>query len=120
MPSRSPRSAGATYLDKDRRVAELRAAARRAAQRQPAIKRIILFGSLVSGRPTPRSDADLVVILAESSEPDPRRRMPEIQLAFRPLPCPLDITVVTEAEVAAHGRDWPVLRLALETGMELL
>lgn len=120
MPMRSPRSAGATYLDRDRLVSELEAAARRAAGRLAQIRRVLLFGSLVNGRPTPRSDADVVVVVADSPHADPRQRLPEVQLAFRPLPCPLDLLVVTESEVEAHGEEWPVLRLALATGRDLL
>ena len=49
-----------------------------AAARLPALRRVILFGSLVAGIPTPRSDADLLVVLSESDHREPRDRVPEV------------------------------------------
>ena len=59
MPQPSRSTAGAVFLDKQRRIEELRDAARRAAARLPSIQRAVLFGSLAHGIPTPRSDADI-------------------------------------------------------------
>jgi HEPN domain-containing protein len=53
MVRRSLSSAGAVYLDRASRIDELRAAARRAAVKVPSVQRVILFGSLVAGIPTP-------------------------------------------------------------------
>jgi predicted nucleotidyltransferase len=39
------------------------------ARRRPEVERIILFGSLATGRAVPGSDADLLVILAHSDQP---------------------------------------------------
>ena len=121
MRNRSSSSAGATYLDREARVAELRAAAGRLAAKIPAVERVILFGSLVAGLPTPRSDADLLVIVAESPHGEPRDRIPEVLGALRPLPCPVDLFVLTAAEVARHaGEGHPLLREALGRGRDLL
>ncbi len=121
MPPRSSSTAGATYLDKDARIGALRLAARRAAERVPAIRRVRLFGSLVAGIATPRSDADLVVVVESSHHAESRDRIPEILRALSPLPCPVDLFVLTEAEVerlSAEGS--PLLRVALDTGLDLL
>ena len=101
MPKPSRTSAGATYLNRAARITALKAAAFRAAERLPAVRRIILFGPLVAGRPTPRSDADLLIILAASDHAQPRDRVPEVLRALSPLPCPLDLFVLTEAESPA-------------------
>ena len=86
MRRRSSSSAGAVYLDREQRLEELRVAATRAAARLPAVRRVILFGSLVEGIPTPRSDADLLVVLSESDQRLPRDRVPEVLSALMPLP----------------------------------
>jgi predicted nucleotidyltransferase len=121
MRSRSSISAGAVYLDREARIAELRASASRAAARIPGIERVILFGSLASGIPTPRSDADLLVVVAESPHPEPRDRVPEVIRALAPLPCPVDLFVLTAAELERHTHEGnAVVREALAHGRDLL
>ena len=120
MPSRSSSSAGAVYLDRERRIQELQTAACRAAARLPALRRVILFGSLAAGIPTPRSDADLLVVLAESDHPQPRDRVPEVLRALMPLPCPVDLFVLTSEELDRYAREGhPLVREALEHGRDL-
>ena len=121
MPRRSSTSAGAVYLDRHRRLEDLREAARRAAQRLPAVQRVLLFGSLATGIPTPRSDADLLVVVAASDRADPRERVPEVLGALAPLPCPVDLFVLTTDEVnRARAEDQPLVRMALTEGIDLL
>jgi len=89
--------------------------------RIPAIRRIILFGSLVTGSATPRSDADILVVLEDSSHDQPRDRVPEVLRALSPLPCPLDLFVLTSAEVERYQAEGsPLLRIAVSEGMDLL
>ncbi len=60
--------------------------------------KIILFGSYASGRPTPDSDLDLLIIM---DSPLPRhKRATRIRLLFRPAPCAMDILVYTPEETA--------------------
>jgi len=121
MPRKSSSSAGAVYLDRDRRIEELRAAARRAVAIVPRLRRVILFGSLVEGIPTPRSDADLLVILAESEYREPRDRVPTMMRALMPLPCPIDLIVLTDEELERHRSEGnPLVREALDHGRDLL
>jgi predicted nucleotidyltransferase len=121
MPVPSSTSSGAIYLDKGARLAELRAAAARAAKRMPEIERVVLFGSLVHGIPTPRSDADLLVVVGSSPEASSRDRAPALLGALSPLPCPVDLLILTRAEVvAAVAEGSPLLREALEHGVDLL
>lgn len=119
MPGRSSRSAGATYLDSAERIRQLREAAGRAAENMPEIRRIWLFGSLVRGIPTPRSDADILVEVATSPHACPRDRIPEVLGAMRPVPCPVDLFVATSEELAGHYSGSPVVRLATEAGLRL-
>jgi len=120
MPTRSSSSAGAIYLDKGKRLADLRDAVTRARRRVPAIRRVILFGSHAAGTPTPASDADLLIVVDESATPTPSQRIPEMLAALSPLPCPVDLFVLTAEEVerARTERD-PLVREALDHGMEL-
>ena len=121
MRRRSQSSAGAIYLDKARRIEELRQAAERAHSRWPSIQRMILFGSLVAGTPTPRSDADILIVVETSEHARAADRVPELLRALSPLPCPVDLFVVTTEELgqARHDRD-PLTREALENGVDLL
>jgi predicted nucleotidyltransferase len=121
MLRRSSSSAGAIYLDRELRIEELRAGAHRAAGQVPGIRRVILFGSLMAGIPSPRSDADLLVIVAESQHAEPRDRVPELLRALRPLPCPVDLFVLTARELERYAREGhPLLREALDRGRDLL
>jgi len=121
MQRASSKPAGATYLDRTERIQRLREAAGRAAERMPSIRRVVLFGSLVAGIPTPRSDADLVVFVDASPHAEPRDRVPEVLAALAPLPCPVDLFVVTAAEAARMGESGsPILRVALRSGRDLL
>lgn len=121
MRRRSSSSAGALYLDRDRRIDELRVAACRAAARLPLLESVILFGSLVSGIPTPRSDADLLVVVSDSNHREPRDRVPEVLRALMPLPCPVDLFVLTSAELDRYACEGhPLVREAQERGRDLL
>jgi len=86
-----------------------------------SIRRIVLFGSTVTGTPTPRSDADVLVVLDGSPHLQPRDRIPDLLAALSPLPCDLDLFVVTEVELArAREEGSPLARTALTTGVDLL
>jgi predicted nucleotidyltransferase len=121
MPRPSVTSAGATCLNRDARISALRAAATRSAERLSAVRRIILFGSLTSGRPTPRSDTDLLVVVGSSEHGEPRARIPAVLRALSPLPCPVDLFVLTEAEVARFQSEGSrFLAMIMDSGMDLL
>lgn len=81
-------------------------------------ERIILFGSYAGGHPTPDSDIDLLVIM---NSPLPRhRRAVQLQLLFKPMPCPLDILVFTPEEVRKwNGTVNHIITHALSTGRTL-
>lgn len=81
-------------------------------------EKIIVFGSYASGRPTPDSDLDLLVIM-ETDAPRHKRAVP-LHLLFRPTPCAMDILVYTPEEVAYwNGVPNHVVTEALATGKVL-
>lgn len=87
----------------------------------PSIRRVILFGSLVSSTPTPRSDADLLVIVNSSPNDEPSDRAPEILRALVPLPCPIDLFVLTVDEFGRFEAEGSaLLRTVRRTGLDLL
>ncbi|HEX5759764.1 MAG TPA: HEPN domain-containing protein [Thermoanaerobaculia bacterium] len=121
MRARSSTPAGAVYLDRDLRISQLRTAAERARGRLPALRRAVLFGSLADGTAGPRSDADLLLVLETSLHADPTDRVPEALAALSPLPCPLDLFVVTAAELARlEAAGDPLVREVRRCGLDLL
>jgi predicted nucleotidyltransferase len=121
MQRRSSSSAGAIYLDSAARIDELRQAADLARKRVPAIRQVILFGSLASGNATPRSDADILIIVENSPHERPRDRVPEMLRALSPLPCPIDLFVLTCDEMDRYRSEGsPLVRVALTSGIALL
>jgi predicted nucleotidyltransferase len=95
--------------------------AQRTAERLPSIRRVILFGSLAAGIPTPHSDADLLVELSESPFRRPQDRVPEVLRAMSPLPCPVDLFVYTSTELGSLQESGsPLVRAALQHGQDLL
>ncbi len=119
MLRRSKASAGAIYLNKAERIERIRAAAAVAQRRQPSIRRVILFGSLVNGIAVPKSDADLLVIVDSSPFGNPRDRIPEMLRAFAPLPCPLDLFIWTTSELERESKS-PFALAALSGGIDVL
>ena len=121
MPAQSSKPAGAVYLDRESRLRDLTAMARRAASALPEIRRIILFGSHVRGIPTPRSDADLLVEVAASDDADPRDRALAVLRAMAPRVCPIDLFVYTTAELETlEAERSPLVLTALRDGIDLL
>ena len=60
-------------------------------------RKIVLFGSCVSGSPTLDSDLDLLIIM-ESDLPR-YKRAAAIRRLFRPAPCAMDLLVYTPEEI---------------------
>ena len=87
----------------------------------PSIQRMILFGSLAAGIPTPRSDSDILVIVDGTERGEGRDRLPDVLRAMSPLPCPVDLFILTQDEVERARREAATLvREALANGVDLL
>ncbi len=92
MPIASLSSAPVTFLDVPRAVEAVRAAAIRLRATDPGVVAVILFGSLADGTATPRSDADVLVVLREDGRrvldriPDYTRPFEDLDLSVQVLP----------------------------------
>jgi uncharacterized protein len=82
----------------------------------PGIRRILWYGSWVSGRPTPTSDVDLCIVV-RAADRRVRDRTPD----FLPdrFPLPLDLLVVTEEELGAMASRSPSWHQAIVSGREM-
>jgi len=114
MPRLSSSSSGARFLDKDRVVRELQALALLARQAESEIQSVVLFGSIAKNNYTPRSDADLLIVLKHS----PERfldRIPRFLRLFLDASVPVEVFPYTVQEC----KTVPLARRALREGQLL-
>jgi predicted nucleotidyltransferase len=96
------------WLNQKQLRTHLKEAVQRLAQRHPEIDEVWLFGSLARGDAVPGSDADLLIVLEESTLPFLAR-----SVHYQPDFCGVgvDTLVYTRAELAAmQAEDNPFLR----------
>ncbi len=101
MPSRSSDSSGVTFLDLERVLADVRHAVTTRVARRAGVREAWLFGSLARGSATPRSDADLLIVVDQDAR-RPMDRIPEFLLLLEGLGRPIDVLVLTAAEWKAR------------------
>ena len=81
------------------------------------MRRIVWFGSRVSGMPSPGSDVDVCLVLACSDKPFRERAGDYLPLGF---PVGLDLFPYTRAELDRLRREQPAWHRTLTAGVELL
>ena len=91
------RSARSTFVNREAVVDQLRGAAKRLQREHPEVLRAYCFGSFAHGTPTPRSDADVLLVVASSDKP-PRQRGPLFIDCFVEVSAPVDLFVLTAQE----------------------
>ena len=107
------------YLNRNEIMTQLQRCAATLKQSNKNVLHIYLYGSLVQDTYGPRSDADLLIVLAA----DQRRRIdriPELQAAFSQVEVGVDVLPLTEKELRqeiADNNDY--LSQIIERGMEL-
>ncbi len=84
--------------------------------KHPEIRRIIWFGSWVTGRPLPYSDVDICIILTRSDK-TMRDRIPDY-LPFG-FPVGIDLFPYTENEFRELAKQHPSWYNAIRTGIEV-
>lgn len=120
MQKRSSGSVTVWFLDGPKVVEELRRIAQELIASDSRVEEVILFGSLAKGNYTPRSDADLCIILQGPDDHRPMDRVADFQAYFTRTPVPVDLLVYTREEVEQmrrEGRRFVVE--ALEKGVTL-
>lgn len=91
-------------LNRDAILTALEAAARHLVAVRPEVREIRLFGSMVTGRAGPGSDADILIVLTESRVPF-LDRIPEYARLLEGAGIGSDIFPYTEAELARLHRE---------------
>jgi predicted nucleotidyltransferase len=112
LPTAKPR-----FVDREELIRAARDAARRMAESNSLVKKVLLFGSFARGDYSARSDLDLLVILDNEAELFHRRVEPF--LAETP-PYPSDVLVCTERELEnALASRQPFIGRILREAIEL-
>lgn len=104
------------WLDRNLLKSRIRQAAKNLTRDHEAVVRIVLFGSVATGRALPSSDADILIVVRDSDLPffDRASRFREY---FADIGVGVGLFVYTEREVAAGTI--PLASTALRTGIEL-
>jgi predicted nucleotidyltransferase len=76
----------------------------------PGVKAVWLFGSFATGTATPRSDADVVIEINESDRLDRERLRSAAMAVFAEAPVPVDLFVMTTADLNGESGIAPVVR----------
>ncbi len=109
----------ARWIDRDQIIQSIKEEAIKVAAQDTRIQQVFLFGSCARRDNTPRSDADLLIIVKQDTR-RPLDRIPEYLIAFSNLPVPVDVLVYTEDEVSqAQASGNPFIREAMK-GIALL
>ncbi|MFH1570120.1 MAG: nucleotidyltransferase domain-containing protein [Gemmatimonadota bacterium] len=105
------------WLDRDEAVRRVAAAARALVQGHPEVQEVYLFGSLARGEACPGSDADVLVVLAETTQSF-TERAPAYSLEVPGLSCDVLAYTATEIESMRAGGNGLVTG-ALREGIRL-
>jgi predicted nucleotidyltransferase len=101
MPSRSSSSSGVAFLDREAALAAIRRAVAALLARREDVREVWLFGSLARGSATPRSDADLLLVVDEDAR-RPMDHLPDFAPFLEDLGRPADLIVLTGTEWEAR------------------
>lgn len=101
MPSRSSSSSGVVFLDREATLIGIQRAIAALVARRDDVREVWLFGSLARGSATPRSDADLLIVVDEDAR-RPMERLSEFVPLLEGLGRAVDLIVLTEAEWRAR------------------
>lgn len=114
MQKRSSTLQKPRFLDKGKVIQKLSKLAHKAKLKDPNIKEILLFGSIINNTYTSRSDADILIILHEDNTRF-MDRIPKFLFLFVNAPVPVDVFPYTEKEVQTV----PIARKAMAEGLIL-
>lgn len=101
-------------MNSEKIIKQLRKLARDLKKKDKNVLKLVLFGSLVQEVHTPRSDADILIILKKSELPF-LERIPPFLLHFSECEIPVDVFPYTEEEI----ENLPFAQRALAEGINL-
>ena len=104
------------WLDREAAVEELTRAARALVEDDPNVRSVRLFGSLMTGKATAASDADLLLVLEESDLPL-LDRPARYSRFFADVGMPVDLFVYTRREI--ERAPTPIAECALAASVRL-
>jgi predicted nucleotidyltransferase len=104
MPVKSSNSSVLAWPSAQQVLAAARSYAKTVLDSDPRVLRVGLIGSYARGNQGPGSDADLLIELDSSDEPSYRRAL---GLPPPRLPVPVDLLVLTRAEIADQAQQSP-------------
>ena len=116
IQKRSYGSVKVFWLDRNLLKSRIRRAAGNLSRNDEEVVRVVLFGSVATGRALPSSDADILIVVRDSDLPfiDRASRFREY---FAGIGVGVDLFVYTEQELAAGTI--PLAANALRTGIDL-
>ena len=121
MPSPAPKGSSASLVVKSNNEAAVERAVRRWAEligaRRSEVRRVIWFGSRVTGIPSPGSDVDVCLVLAHSDKPFRERVGDYLPFGF---PVGLDLFPYTLAELERLRREQPSWHGAITSGVDVM
>lgn len=103
------------WLDREGARQAFREASERLVQARPEVYAVYLFGSLARNQATPRSDADLLILLRQSARPCWKDRYLDYAPYFEEVGMPFDLFCYTLAEAPSV----PLVRSALREAVRL-
>lgn len=87
---------------------------------RPEVRRVVWYGSFVTGTPTPRSDVDVCVVVHGTAGAGPRHMRGARYLPAAATPAPFDLTVLSEHEFDTLAEWAPAWARAIAGGRVLL
>lgn len=103
MPGAYTTFASSRFVDAESIVAALRECAARLRAQQEEVEAVYLFGSFAAGTATPRSDADIAVVVTEADMALRQRLWEAAWAIFLDAPVPVDLFVIPVAQLIHQG-----------------
>jgi predicted nucleotidyltransferase len=112
------------WLDREAARQQVRAAAQQLVEARPEVVAVYLFGSLATNKATPRSDADILIVLRESDQPVWFKRAYDYFPYFDAVEMPTELFCYTLDElphkaVARHALQYAILMAGTEVRNEV-
>lgn len=119
MQKKSSISAREIYRNKEKIIEELRDCITKAKEKNPEIKKAILFGSIARDDYGIGSDADVLLVLKSSPRERYFERIPDYLDYFLKASIPVEILPYTEAEIKRMLKNSIFMKRIMKEGIEI-